>query len=158
MQNKRVRLTAEFRVSFREITIETVLRMYPSLDHREVLRSFATWKDVARQGRLLRALLEDDETLRGFLACAVIEEVAAGDGARLREALCADNVEDVLWPVIERLGGEDLEYYEGARVEGVFDEQLDLLLYSTPVECLGVRLTEVNEGDGDGESEKDETE
>jgi len=38
-----------------------------------------------------------------------------------------------------------LEFYEGARAEGVFEERLDLLLYSTPVECVGVRVREVSE-------------
>lgn len=154
MREKRIRLTVDFKMSFCEITPETVLQMNPSRELRDVLRSFATLKDVARQGRLLAALLGDEEALRRFIACAVIEEVAAGDGALLREALRADNVEGVLWPVIERLGGEDLEFYEGAREEGVFEEQLDLLLYSTPVECVGVRVREVSEDDG-GSGESD---
>jgi hypothetical protein len=124
MGEKRIRLTVDFKMSFCKITPETVLQMYPSLDLRDVLRRFATFKDVGRQGWLLAALLGDEEVLRGFIACAVIKEVAAGNGTLLREALWADNVEEVLWPVIERLGGKDLEYSEEARVEGVFDEQL----------------------------------
>jgi hypothetical protein len=154
MRDKRVRLTVEFRISFREITPETVLRMNPSRDLRDVLRSFVTLKDVARQGRLLRALLDDEEALRGFLACAVIDEVAAGGGELLRKALRAESNKEVLRPVTDRLGGEDAEFYEGAREEGVFDEQIDMVLYSTPVECLGVRVEEVSEGDGEsGESD-----
>jgi hypothetical protein len=62
--------------------------------------------------------------------------------------------EEVLGPVVERLGGEDAEFYEEARADGVFDEQIDLLLFSTPVECLGVRVREVSEDDGEsGESD-----
>ena len=57
MRDKRVRLTAEFRVSFREITPETVAEMNPSRGLEEVRRDPLTMRDVARQGRLLRALL-----------------------------------------------------------------------------------------------------
>jgi hypothetical protein len=147
MQEKRVRLTVDFRVSFGEITPETVVRMYPARDLGEVRRDSLTLVDVARQGRLLAALLGDEEALRGFLACAVIDEVVSGGGELLRKALRAKGEEEVLWPVIERLDEEDTEFYEGARADGVFEEQIELLLFSTPVECLGVRMAEVNEAD-----------
>ena len=153
MQDKRVRLTVDFKVSFREITPETVVRMYPARDLGQVLRDPVRMEDVARQGRLLRALLDDEEALRGFLACAVVDEVVSGDGDLLRRALGAKGEEEVLWPVIERLGGEDVEFYEGARADGGFEEQIELVLFSTPVECLGVRVAEVNEGDDTGESD-----
>jgi hypothetical protein len=39
---------------------------------------------VGRQARLMRALLEDEEALRGFLASAVIVELVAGNGELLR--------------------------------------------------------------------------
>ena len=119
MQEKRVRLTVDFRVSFGEITPETVVRMYPSRDLGEVRRDSLTLVDVARQGRLLEALLLDEEALRGFLACAVIDEVAVGGGGLLRKALRAESNEEVLRPVTERLGVEDAEFYEESREEGV---------------------------------------
>lgn len=153
MDEKRIRLTVEFRISFREITPETVVAMNPSRDLEEVCGDAPTMRDVARQGRLLQSLLEDEEALRGFIACALIDEVAAGDGDLLRKALRAVSNQEVLRAVTERLGGEDAEFYEGARQEGVFDEQLELLMYSTPVECLGVRMEEVCEGEGAKESD-----
>ena len=154
MQDKRVRLTVDFRISFHEIAPETVVAMNPRRDPEEARRDPPTLRDVARQGRLLRALLEDEEALRGFLACAVIDEVASVGGGLLRKALEAESNEGVLRPVTERLGGEDAEFYELAREEGVFDEQIDMVLYSTPVECLGIeiRVTEVNEEERAGES------
>lgn len=152
MQDKRIRLTVDFRISFREITTETVVAMNPSRDPEEARRDPPTLRDVARQARLLRALLEEEEALRGFLACAVIDEVAVGGGELLRKALGVESNEEVLRPVTERLGVEDAEFYESAREEGVFDEQIDMLLYSTPVECLGVRMMEVKKID-EGELE-----
>jgi hypothetical protein len=152
MLERRVRLTVDFRVSFREITPETIVRMSPSHDAGEVRQDPPTMRDVGRQGRLLRALLDDGEALRGFIACAVIDEVTAGNGELLRKALGAKGNEEVLRAVTERLGGEDTEFYEGAREEGVFDEQIDMLIYNTPVECLGVRVTEVSEDEA-GESD-----
>ena len=153
MDEKRIRLTVEYRISFHEITPETVVEMNPSRDLEEVRQDPPTTKDVARQGRLLRALLDDEEALRGFIACAVIDEVAAGDGGLLRKALGAVSNEEVLRAVTERLGGEDAEFYKGAREDGVFDEQLELLMYSTPVECVGVRMEEVVEGEDAKESD-----
>lgn len=149
MFEKRVRLTVNFRVSFREITPETVVAMNPSRDLEGVRRDPLTMRDVGRQGRLLQALLGDEEALRRFIALAVIEEAAAGQGELLRKALRAESEEQVLRPVTEGLGGEDAEFYEGAREEGVFAEQIDMLMYSTPVQCLGISVEEVS-GDEEG--------
>ena len=144
---KRVSLTMEFRVSFREITPETVAEMYPSSDADEVPVDAAQLEAVERQGRLLRALLEDEEALRQFIGCAVIDEVVAGRGELLREGLKVESEEEVLRPLIEALGGEVVEYYAGIEGEDMFDENIDLLLFSTPVRCLGVkgRMVDVNE-------------
>jgi len=84
---KRVSLTVEFRISFREITPETAVEMNPSRALEDALGDAARMGEVERQGRLLRALLEDEEALRQFIACAVIEEVAAGGGDLLRRWL-----------------------------------------------------------------------
>jgi len=82
-----VSLTVEFRISFREITPETAVEMNPSRALEDALGDAARMGEVERQGRLLRALLEDEEALRQFIACAVIEEVAAGGGDLLRRWL-----------------------------------------------------------------------
>jgi hypothetical protein len=68
--------------------------------------------------------------------------------------LGAESNEEVLRPVTERMGVEDAEFYEEAREEGVFDEQIDMVMYSTPVECLGIemRVTEESEEERAGES------
>ena len=42
---------------------------------------------MERQGKLLRALLEDEEALRQFITCAVVEEEVAGRGELLRKGL-----------------------------------------------------------------------
>jgi hypothetical protein len=107
---------------------------------------------VEMQGRLLRALLQDEEALRQFIACAVIEEVAAGGGELLRKGLNVRSEEEALRPVIEALGGEAAEYYEGMR-EVMFMENIDLLIFSTPVRCLGVRGRVVDMHEKGGESD-----
>jgi hypothetical protein len=100
------------------------------------------------QGRLLRALLEDDEALRQFIACAVIEEVAEGGGELLREGLKVKSEEEALRPVIDALGGEVVEYYAGVEEGVMFAENIELLMFSTPMRCLGVRgrVVEMSEG------------
>lgn len=92
--------------------------MYPSRDREGAPVDAAQIEAVERQGRLLRALLEDEEALR---------------------------------PVIEALGGEITEYYAGVEGEEMFTENIDLLLFSTPVKCLGVRgqVVGVNEEGGE---------
>jgi hypothetical protein len=145
-----VSVTMEFRVSFREITPATVVEMYPSRDAEEAPVDAAQLQAVERQGRLLRALLENEEALRQFIGCAVIEEVVAGHGELLRKGLkVAGGEEETLRPLIEALGGEAAEFYAVVEGEEMFTENIDLLLFSTPVKCLMVmaRVADMNEKD-----------
>jgi hypothetical protein len=150
LAERRVSLTLEFKIAFREITPETATEMNPSDNPAEVLGDAVLMEAVEMQGRLLRALLEDEEALRQFIACAVIDEMMAGRGELLRKGLKVVGEEDVLRPVIKAIGGEVGEYYEGVG-EGMFAENIELLIFSTPVKCLGVRgrVVEMN-GEGGG--------
>lgn len=139
LAEKRVSVMVEFKMAFREITPETALKMRLSRDLAEVEGDAALVETVEMQGRLLRALLDDEEGLRQFIACAVIEEVAMWGGELLREGLRVGSEEEALRPVIEGLGGEVAEYYEGVKEGLMFAENIELLIYSTPVRCLGVR-------------------
>jgi hypothetical protein len=139
LAEKRVSVTVEFKIAFREITRETALEMGLSQDLAEVAGDAALVETVEMQGRLLRALLKDEEALRQFIACAVIEEVTTWGGELLREGLRVGSEEEALRPVIEALGGEVAEYYEGVRGGVMFAENIDMLIFSTPVRCLGVR-------------------
>ena len=152
LAEKRVSVTVEFKIAFREITPETALEMGLSRDLAEVQGDAALVETVEMQGRLLRALLEDEEALRQFIACAVIEEIVAGRGELLREGLNIKSEEEALRPVIEAMGGEVAEYYEGVRKE-MFMENIELLIFSTPVRCLGVRGQVVEMIGGCGESD-----
>src|SRR5215212_9436845 len=113
LAEKRVSLTVEFKIAFREITPETALEMGLSRDLAEVEGDAALAETVGMQGRLLRALLEDEEAMRQFIACAIVEEIVAGGGELLREGLKVKSEEEALRPVIEAVGGEVREYYEG---------------------------------------------
>jgi hypothetical protein len=111
LAEKRVSVTVEFKIAFREITPETALEMNQSYDPAKVLGDEALMESVGIQGRLLRALLEDEEALRQFIACAVIEEVAEGHGELLREGLKVKSEEEARRPLIEAVGGDVAEYY-----------------------------------------------
>jgi hypothetical protein len=95
-------------------------------------------------------LLGDEEALRQFIACAVIEEVAEGRGDLLRKGLKVKSEEEALRPVIEALGGEVSEYYARVKGEVIFMENIELLIFSTPVKCLSVRgqVVDMDEGGG----------
>ena len=79
--------------------------------------------------------------------------MAAGGGDLLREGLKVRDEEGALRPVIKALGGEVAEYYEGMGEE-MFVDNIELLIYSTPVKCLGVRgrVVDINE-EGDSASD-----
>lgn len=151
---KRVSLTMDFRISFREITPETAHEMYPSRDPEEEPVDAAQMEAVERQGRLMHALLEDEEALRQFIGCAVIDEVVAGRGELLRGGLNVKGEEEALRPLIGALGGEVAEYYAGIEGEEMLIENIDLLLFSTPVKCLGVsgRVVDINEGSSENDN------
>jgi hypothetical protein len=153
LAEKRVSVTVEFKIAFREITPETAVEMGLSRDLAEVEGDAALAETVDIQGRLLRALLEDEEALRQFIACAVIEEVAEGRGELLREGLKVKSEEEALRPVIEGLDKEVAEYYTGLEGE-TFMENIELLIFSTPVKCLGVRGRVVEMSEEGGESDK----
>src|ERR1051325_8614739 len=78
LAEKRVTLTLEFKIAFREITPETAVEVHQPRDPEGVRDDAALMADVEREGRILSALLEDEGALRQFIACAVIDEVAAG--------------------------------------------------------------------------------
>jgi hypothetical protein len=139
LAEKRVSVTVEFKIAFREITPETALEMGLSRDLAEVEGDAALAETVEMQGRLLRALLEDEEALRQFIACAVVEEIVDSRGELLREGLKVKSEEEALRPVIEAMGGEVVEYYAGVEGGVMFMENIDLLIFSTPVKCLVVR-------------------
>lgn len=152
LAERRVSLTLEFKIAFREITPETAVEVHEPSDPAGVLGDAALMGDVEREGRILRALLEDEEALRQFIACAVIDEVAAGQGELLRKGLKVSGEEEALRPVIERLGGEVAEYYEG--MGEMFADHIELLIYSTPVKCLEVRGRVADMSGAGGESDK----
>ena len=154
---KRVSLTVEFKITFREITPRTLREAYAGgSDLEELVRDPAWLEDMGRQSRLLRALLRDEDALRGFITGAVVGEIASCEGRLLRKELGAgkEGEEEALWRVVESLGGEDAEFYRWAREGGKFREYLELIFYSTAVECVGVRIREVDERAGSEESDK----
>jgi hypothetical protein len=119
----------------------------------EVPGDAALAETVEMQGRLLEALMGDEEALRQFIACAVIEEVATGGGELLRQGLRVKSKEEALRPVIEALGGEVAEYYESVKGGVMFAENIEFLIYSTPVRCLGVRWRVEEMSGGGAESD-----
>ena len=71
----------------------------------------------------------------------------------MRKGLKVVGEEEALRPVIKAVGGEVGEYYSGVR-EGMFPENIELLLFSTPVKCLGVRVRVEEMREGGVESDK----
>lgn len=130
---KRVTLTLEFRMAFHEITPETAVEKRPARSREEVLGDEWMMGWVGRQAKILHALLADEEALRQFIACGVIDLIVAGDGRLLRKGLKVETEEEALRPLIEGLGGEVAESYSEVWGEDIFGENIELLLASTPI-------------------------
>lgn len=68
-------------------------------------------------------------------------------------AECGGN-EEALRPLMEALGGEVAEYYREVEGDEMFTENIDLLLFSTPMKCLGVSVRVVDMSEEGGGSDK----
>jgi hypothetical protein len=143
---KRLRVALDFVVEVEELTDETLRDYYSQFPGFDEKVADAVWADLSRQIRLQRALLEDDEALKMFLAYVVTNEVDSSIDSRLREAFGvggerADEV--ILESVFSRLDAEDARYFrEASKSESLF-EAVEALSRSVRVRRVGADISEV---------------
>jgi hypothetical protein len=149
---KRLRMTLDFEVEVEEVTDESLHEHYrKSANYEELVGDSEWWENARRQGRLQRALLEDEEALRKYLTYVAAVEVDPSSDSRLCEVFGV-NVEraeeDILGAVFGRLGTEDARYYREVSAEdnGLFDS-VEVLSSAIRVRLTGARIEEGMEGE-----------
>jgi len=138
------RLTLDFKVMYREITQERLNDYYRHYQNRsEVMQSAPFWESVARQNRLLAALIKNKEVLNEFLTYLVVDEFEPGVNTPLKKLIAGKSEEEILEPVILGLGGEDTETFQRAIEQGEFYESAEHFMSSFILEWLSGDLTQV---------------
>lgn len=138
------RLTLDFKVSYGEITQERLDHYYRHYqNHSEIMQSATFWESIARQNRLLAILVKDKETLNKFLTYLIIDEFESGINTPLKKFIGGKSLEEILEPVILKLGGEDRETLQRVIEQGIFYEHAEHFMFSFTVEWLNGNLTEI---------------
>lgn len=147
MVEKRLRMSLDFEVSVEEITDESLREHYRrSSNYAEIVGDLEVWANLSRQIRLQRALFEDEEALRRFLAFVVTDEVDSSLDSRLGEVFGVSgnqNEEEILGPVFGRLEEEDARYFREVSAAGSLFESIEVLSRSFKVRWTGASLEEI---------------
>lgn len=147
MVQKRLRMTLDFEVSYEEITEESLREFYRgSKNSEENLADEELWANLSRQVRLQRALLEDEEAVRKYLTHVVITEVDWHLDSDLSEIFGVDPrraEEEILAPVIERLGEDDARYFRRVSAANELFEHIEVLDRSFRARWTAATLDEI---------------
>jgi hypothetical protein len=130
------RVVMDFKIRVRAITPESVADEFTPSDD-------LTWEWAERQGRLLRALLDDEETLNQYLV-----STARGDLAYLLESdqievLPPDEEDDLFERVYQKLGEEDARFFREVREEGLLYDNTKLVHLSFVADWASAQLEEL---------------
>lgn len=103
--------------------------------------------DNARgQLRLQRVLLEDEEALRKYFTYVAAVEVDDSNDSRICEVFGVGGEraeEDILEPLLTRLGEEDARFYRGVNEEEILFENAGAVSRSIRCRWVGARLEKV---------------
>ena len=140
---KRLRMTLDFRVLIGELKEEGV--------GSDGGKNGEQGQDyVARQERLLRALLRDERVLAEFITYLVTDRVCGHADSDLVKVFGVRSQEEMLEPVYSAMGEEDARFFREAVEEGVFFESTEQMEWCFGVEWTGASLTEIEwEREGD---------
>ena len=141
---KRLRMTLDFRVLIGELEEEGAGSGDDGKDGEQG-RDY-----VARQERLLRALLRDERVLAEFITYLVTDRVCGHADSDLVKVFGVKSQEEMLEPVYSAMGEEDARFFRGAVEEGVFFESTEQMEWCFGVEWTGASLTKIEwEREGD---------
>lgn len=145
----RFRLTVDFEVAVHSITEDSVHDLAATFSNRdEVVADPNTWAWVARQQRLLHALVSSPGLLRRYVEAraqgAAAEEAGGWVFEEMERSADRGGEEDgAFWGAVEMLREEDRAYFEATSDEGtlyesttVFDSAFDA--YPTGVTLEGI--------------------
>jgi len=131
------RVVMDFKIHVREITPESVVGEFTPSDDQ-------SWEWVERQGRLLRALMGDSETLNQYLIHIAKDDLGELCGSDQIEGLPADEEDELFERLYSKLGEEDARFFREARRDGILYENMRLVHKSFVTDWASAQLKELN--------------
>lgn len=105
---------------------------------------------VARQRRLLRALLQDEAVLAEFMTYLVTDRVCGHSDSELGKVFGVREQEEMLEPVYSRMREDDAQFFREVREADIFWENTEQMELCFEVEWTGASLLEIKwEREGD---------
>lgn len=89
-------------------------------------RMFREW--IARQKRLLAALLQDRELFDRYLIATATEDLGMFLGSERIDDVTDEAAEEIFVQVYSGLNSEDREYFEAVRKDGLLLENIELII------------------------------
>jgi len=147
VSEKRYRMTLDFRVQIGEIEGEGVGA--GDGEYGEQGQDY-----VARQRRLLRALLRDEAVLAEFMTYLVTDRVCGHSDSELGRVFGVREQEEMLEPVYSGMREDDAQFFREAREADIFWENTERMELCFEVEWSGASLIEIKwEREGDSTAE-----
>lgn len=98
---------------------------------------------VARQRRLLRALLRDEAVLQEFMTYLVTDRVCGHSDSELGRVFGVREQEEMLEPVYSRMREDDAQFFREVREADIFWENTEQMELCFAVEWTGASLIEI---------------
>lgn len=147
--NKHFKVHLVFNITVGDLTPETIEDYISGFSNADELRQDPVHHEaVAREGRLLKALMEDDALLRKLVAFQVVDSFEGVDVADELDIKLdtppynSPDVDlfDIMEPAILKLSSDDAEYFKGAQQAGVFLENTELVWRGIRIELADATL------------------
>lgn len=131
------RVVMDVKIRVREITRESIADEFTPSDD-------LAWEWAERQGRLLRALMSDGETLNQYLISIAKEDLSVLLNCDQIEGMPADDEDELFEKLYSRLDDEDARYFREAKRDGILYENMRLLHRSFVTDWASAELKELH--------------
>jgi hypothetical protein len=130
------RIVMDVRVRVREITPESVAEEFSPSDD-------LPWEWAERQGRLLRALLSDEETLNQYLLYVAKDDLSALLDSEHIVGPSGEELDDLLEGVYSGMADEDAQFFGEARGDGILYDNTRLVDRAFVTDWASARLIDI---------------
>lgn len=141
-------MVLDFEVEVEELTEEGLHLHYRQFrNYEELVADEGWWENARRQLRLQRVLLEDEEALRKYFTYVAAVEVDDSNDSRICEVFGVGGEraeEDILEPLLSRLGEEDEQFYREVDEEDLLFQNVEALSRSFKGRWTGATVEEVS--------------
>lgn len=130
------RIVMDVRVRVREITPESVADEFTPSDD-------LPWEWAERQGRLLRALLSDEDALDQYLLYVAKDDLSALLDSGHIVAPSGEKLDDLLEGVYSGMADEDAQFFSEARRDGILYDNTRLVDRAFVTDWARARLIDI---------------